>query len=139
MWRAAWARLDCGAMTSPQFAEPQQSVPPTRTAEVDAKVDRLASKKGDWLKVGIPERISYLRQCIDGVLAVADAWVADGCRAKGIAEGDSLVGEEWVVGPWQRMALSCGPVIPVENPPRRIKDLKETVILEVCDIVVVLG
>ena len=101
MWRAAWARLDCGAMTSPQFAEPQQSVPPTRTAEVDAKVDRLASKKGDWLKVGIPERISYLRQCIDGVLAVADAWVADGCRAKGIAEGDSLVGEEWVVGPWQ--------------------------------------
>jgi hypothetical protein len=29
--------------------------------------------------------------------------VKDGCRAKGIAEGTPLVGEEWVAGPWQTM------------------------------------
>jgi acyl-CoA reductase-like NAD-dependent aldehyde dehydrogenase len=88
-------------MTSPQFPEPPTPVPPTLLAEVDARVERVASKKDDWLKVTAPERVALLRQCIDGVLSVADAWVKDGCRAKGIAEGDTLMGEEWIVGPWQ--------------------------------------
>jgi acyl-CoA reductase-like NAD-dependent aldehyde dehydrogenase len=88
-------------MTSPEFPEPPAPVPPTPLAEVDARVERVASKKDDWLKVTAPERIALLRQCIDGVLVVADAWVKDGCRAKGIAEGDTLTGEEWIVGPWQ--------------------------------------
>jgi acyl-CoA reductase-like NAD-dependent aldehyde dehydrogenase len=102
-------------MTSPQFPEPQKPSPPPSIdgtsapaskrgnpfEEVDAKVARLASTKDAWPKVGIPERIAYLRKCIDGVLEVSAGWVADGCRAKGIAEGDTLAGEEWVVGPWQ--------------------------------------
>jgi len=88
-------------MTSPEFPEPPQPIPPTRIPEVDARVARLAGKKGAWPKVGIPERVAYLRKCIDGVLEVSAAWVADGCRAKGIPEGDTLAGEEWVVGPWQ--------------------------------------
>src|ERR1700677_1779408 len=88
-------------MTSPQFPEPPTPVPPTPLPEVDALVDRVASKKDDWIKVTVPERVALLRQCILGVLAVADAWVTDGCRAKGIAEGETLTGEEWVVGPWQ--------------------------------------
>ncbi len=88
-------------MTSPEFPEPPAPIPPTPLAEVEVRVSRLASRKGDWPKVGIPERIGYLKKCIDGVLLVADAWVRDGCRAKGIPEGDTLAGEEWVAGPWQ--------------------------------------
>ena len=88
-------------MTSPEFPEPPAPVPPTPLPEVDARVDRVAAKKDEWIKVTAPERIALLRQCIAGVLAVAEGWVKDGCRAKGIAEGDTLTGEEWVVGPWQ--------------------------------------
>jgi acyl-CoA reductase-like NAD-dependent aldehyde dehydrogenase len=88
-------------MTSPEFPEPPQPIPPTRIQEVDARIARLASKKDAWVKVAIPERIAYLRKCIDGVLEVSAAWVADGCKAKGIPEGDTMMGEEWVVGPWQ--------------------------------------
>jgi acyl-CoA reductase-like NAD-dependent aldehyde dehydrogenase len=87
-------------MTSPQFPEPPAPVPPTPIDRVDAMIDRLASRKDDWVKVGIPQRIAYLQKCIDGVLAVAERWVADGCRAKGIDAADPLAGEEWVAGPF---------------------------------------
>jgi acyl-CoA reductase-like NAD-dependent aldehyde dehydrogenase len=102
-------------MTSPQFPEPPTPVPPTPLAEVDARVERVASKKDDWLKVTAAERIALLRQCIDGVLAVADAWVKDGCRAKGIAEGDTLMGEEWIVGPWQTVRNARLLILALQN------------------------
>jgi acyl-CoA reductase-like NAD-dependent aldehyde dehydrogenase len=88
-------------MTSPEFPEPPAPIPPTPLPEVDARVDRVAKMKDDWLKVTAPQRVRLLDQCIAGVLTVADAWVRDGCRAKGIPEGDNLEGEEWIVGPWQ--------------------------------------
>jgi acyl-CoA reductase-like NAD-dependent aldehyde dehydrogenase len=88
-------------MTSPVFPEPPAPVPPTSREEADARVLRVAAKKDEWVKVPPAERIALLRQCIMGVLAVADAWVRDGCRAKGIAENDPLTGEEWIAGPWQ--------------------------------------
>jgi acyl-CoA reductase-like NAD-dependent aldehyde dehydrogenase len=87
-------------MSSPAFPEPPAPVPPTPIARVDELVARVASKKDAWLRVGIPERIEYLRRAIDGVLAVAEEWVAGGCALKGIARGDALEGEEWIVGPY---------------------------------------
>src|SRR5580658_6045939 len=95
------ARGRLGRMTSPVFPEPPAPVPPTSREEADARVLRVAAKKDEWVKVPPAERIALLRQCIMGVLAVADAWVRDGCRAKGIAENDPLTGEEWIAGPWQ--------------------------------------
>src|SRR5262245_29842289 len=86
-------------MSSPTFPEPPAQIPPTSLPDCDAKVARLAARKGDWLKVGIPERLTYLRRCLDGVIAVAEGWVRDGCRLKGIPSGDVLEGEEWVSGP----------------------------------------
>jgi acyl-CoA reductase-like NAD-dependent aldehyde dehydrogenase len=88
-------------MTSPTFPEPPAPVPPTSREEAEARVVRVASKKDDWVKVSPAERIALLRSCIQGVVSVAEAWVRDGCRAKGIPEGDTLAGEEWIVGPWQ--------------------------------------
>ena len=88
-------------MTSPAFPEPKAPIAPTPLDEVGARALRVASKKDEWIKVPIAERIAILRQCITGVLGVSEAWVKDGCQAKGIAEGDTLQGEEWVVGPWQ--------------------------------------
>src|SRR5215470_1049769 len=86
-------------MSSPAFPEPPAAVAPTPIPEVDALVARVAAKKDAWPKVGIPERIALLSKCLEGVLAVAEEWVRDGSRLKGIAAGDPLEGEEWLAGP----------------------------------------
>src|SRR4030095_1659713 len=86
-------------MSSPVFPEPPMKIPPTTIAAADAAVAKVAAKKDDWLRVSVVDRIGYLRRCIDGVMAVAEGWVADGCRLKGIKAGDALEGEEWLAGP----------------------------------------
>ena len=86
-------------MTSPTFPEPPPAIPPTPIADVDAAVARVASKKDAWLAVSIPRRIEYLRACLRGTAEAAEAWVRDGSRRKGVAEGDVLEGEEWLAGP----------------------------------------
>jgi acyl-CoA reductase-like NAD-dependent aldehyde dehydrogenase len=86
-------------MASPQFPEPPASIPATPIDEVDRRVARVVAKKDEWVKIGIPQRITYLRRCLDGVMKVARRWVEDGCRLKGIPLGDSLEGEEWLAGP----------------------------------------
>jgi len=90
-------------MTSPQFPEPPAPLPPTPLPEVDALVDRVASKKDEWTQVTIAQRIELMCKCMAGIEGVAESWVKDGCKAKGIAEGTPLVGEEWIAGPWQTM------------------------------------
>ncbi len=92
-----------GSMTSPQFPEPPAPIPPTPLAEADARVEALAEKKDEWLTVPPARRAALLRECMKALSGVAEDWVRDGCRAKGIAEGTSLVGEEWIAGPWQTM------------------------------------
>lgn len=90
-------------MASPTFPEPPPAVPPTSIERVDAAVDRVASNKDAWLAVDIPRRISYLRACLAGVADVAEAWVVDGSKRKGIPAGDVLEGEEWLAGPMTTM------------------------------------
>src|SRR5215470_17542826 len=87
-------------MTSPAFAEPTSAaVPATPPGALDALVARVAAKKDAWPRVAIVDRIALLRRCQQGIAAVAEEWVQGGCRAKGIAPGDPLEGEEWLAGP----------------------------------------
>lgn len=86
-------------MSSFAFPEPPPALPPTPLAEVDARVARVAAQKDAWLDVPIARRIAYLQACIRGVSEVAEAWVTDGCKRKGITPGDVLEGEEWLAGP----------------------------------------
>ena len=82
------------ASSAPPFAKT-----PTPLADVDAAVARVAAKKDAWVAVSVPKRIEYLRACLRGVGEVAEAWVRDGSKRKGIAPGDVLEGEEWLAGP----------------------------------------
>ncbi|MCU0658109.1 MAG: aldehyde dehydrogenase family protein [Polyangiaceae bacterium] len=86
-------------MSSPRFPEPPPVLPPTPLDKVDALVARVASRKDEWTRVPLPRRISYLQACLAGVAEVAEAWVRDGCKRKGIALDDTLAGEEWLAGP----------------------------------------
>jgi acyl-CoA reductase-like NAD-dependent aldehyde dehydrogenase len=78
------------------YPEPSRTTAPQ---EVDAIAQRLASGKQTWVQVSIPERITYLRRCMEGVMAVAQEWADAVCVAKGIDPAETLAGEEWLVGP----------------------------------------
>ncbi|MBD2525901.1 aldehyde dehydrogenase family protein [Nostoc sp. FACHB-133] len=65
----------------------------------DVLISQLSKHKEAWLQVGIPERIIYLRYCLDGVQKVAAKWVERVCLEKGIDPTKSLAGEEWLAGP----------------------------------------
>jgi hypothetical protein len=65
----------------------------------DGVIERLSQHKSDWVQLKPEARIPYLRRCINGMVAVSQNWVEAACKAKGISLSDSLVGEEWVVGP----------------------------------------
>jgi acyl-CoA reductase-like NAD-dependent aldehyde dehydrogenase len=74
----------------------------TRGAELaalDASVARVAERKDAWVRVGIEERATLLREAVGGVLDVADEWVAAACAVKGLDPHQPAAGEEWVSGP----------------------------------------
>jgi acyl-CoA reductase-like NAD-dependent aldehyde dehydrogenase len=86
-------------MSSPSFPEPPTAIPATSLEEVDRRVARLAERKDAWLKVGLIQRIGYLKKCLQGTLDIAEKWVEDGCKLKGLSAADTLAGEEWLAGP----------------------------------------
>ncbi len=81
------------------FPEPPTPHAPSTLAEVDARLELLASRKDAWLSVTIEQRIEHLRKATQGVLQVAEAWVSGGARLKGLSPEDPLAGEEWLAGP----------------------------------------
>ena len=78
---------------------------PTSAAGIEAALDRLTECKDEWVRVEIPERITYLRRCSEGVLGVAEEWVESACAAKRIDPGSALAGEEWLSGPMVTVRL----------------------------------
>ena len=71
----------------------------TSLAQADAIAAQLTSRKDDWVRVSVTDRIAYLERCLDDVMAIADEWAAACCCAKGIDPAATLAGEEWFVGP----------------------------------------
>jgi acyl-CoA reductase-like NAD-dependent aldehyde dehydrogenase len=71
----------------------------TPREQVDAAIACLSDRKNNWLTIGIPDRIAYLRHCLAGVEAVSEDWVNAACTAKGIVPDSRLAGEEWIAGP----------------------------------------
>ena len=75
------------------------TLPTTALKTADEIVTHLANQKNTWAQLEIPQRISYLQRCIDGVLAVAQPWTEAACHAKGI-QSTPVAGEEWFSGPF---------------------------------------
>ena len=77
------------------------SAPPSATAVVDregldAAVASVAASRKRWANTPVGERFGLLERVIADTLAVAPDWIADACRAKGIAPGTPAAGEEWI-------------------------------------------
>jgi len=62
-------------------------------------LERLAETKDAWVREELDRRKDYLRAAIRGVLDVAETWVEEACRQRGIDPESQLSGEEWISGP----------------------------------------
>ncbi|MCO6440548.1 MAG: aldehyde dehydrogenase family protein, partial [Nitrococcus mobilis] len=97
--RADHLRKNTQNMTSPSFSADVPKIDSTPSERVDALVERLAARKGDWVGTPIERRIRLLERCIARAQAVAAGWVRAACRAKGISPNEPRAGEEWLNGP----------------------------------------
>lgn len=68
--------------------------------ELDEMVAELAAAKDRWAVLPVSAKIDLMDRVRDGVLRVAEDWVAAAAKAKGLADGSRLVGEEWLSGPY---------------------------------------
>jgi acyl-CoA reductase-like NAD-dependent aldehyde dehydrogenase len=71
----------------------------TNFDRIDRAITSLHSHRDNWAQTSIPQRLEYLKSCLDRTLAVAEAWTIAACQAKGIDPESALAGEEWVAGP----------------------------------------
>jgi acyl-CoA reductase-like NAD-dependent aldehyde dehydrogenase len=75
---------------------------PTETTDVgsiDLAIAELYTKRDNWARVSITQRLGYLQDCLDRTIACAPEWTTAACQAKGIDPQAQLAGEEWVAGP----------------------------------------
>ena len=96
------------------------SAPPGATAVVDeqgldATVASVAASRERWANTSVAERVGLLERVIADTLAAAPDWIADACRAKGIAPGTPAVGEEWI-----NLAIAVGNARPLRDSLRDI-------------------
>jgi acyl-CoA reductase-like NAD-dependent aldehyde dehydrogenase len=67
---------------------------------MDRAIARLGEQKQAWATLPVDQKITYLQQMRSRTEKAAERWVAAAIKAKGIPENSSLVGEEWISGPW---------------------------------------
>ncbi len=72
---------------------------------IDEALARVSANKGRWAHLPITQRIAYLEQVRDLLIANADDWVQVGVELKGLDPKSPLVGgEEWLGGPYPTAA-----------------------------------
>lgn len=69
-------------------------------ADTDALVERLRAGEKAWAAATLADRARLLREFRAKVADAAQEWVDIACRIKGLPDDSSLVGEEWIGGPW---------------------------------------
>ena len=68
-------------------------------SSVDSVVCRVAQQANTWRAMDASRRADILQSCMLGVHGVAQEWVEQTCKAKGIPMDSPLAGEEWYTGP----------------------------------------
>lgn len=86
-------------MPSYAIPSPTATLPATPHDELDRIVERLQGAKDRFAAISIDRRIYLLEQLVDGVLEVAEDWVATAIDAKGLGAGSAACSEEWLGGP----------------------------------------
>ncbi len=78
--------------------------PPTSPNALEEMIQRLLAGQLRWGKRSLSDKTNDLEALIPRIADAAFDWVAAAIRAKGVPEGSSGEGEEWVSGPWALIA-----------------------------------
>ncbi len=70
------------------------------TDQLDATLDKLASRKDEWATLPIPQKLALLVQLRDRLRTHAARWVTVSLIGKKLPADSPLAGEEWSSGPW---------------------------------------
>lgn len=79
---------------------PRVSPADTPRPTIDAALADLASHAAEWARLPISRKVALLEGLRPRILDAATRWVTAASRAKGLAVGSPLRGEEWATGPW---------------------------------------
>ena len=86
----------------------QSAFTPDLKAVYDSDLKVLDAAKHDWARTSLQERIKILNDIKESLMGASEDWVQSAGRAKGIPEGSSLLGEEWISGPYALMSCCNG-------------------------------
>jgi len=67
---------------------------------IDQDLATLTSRKDEWARLPLPEKLDLLRSIRPRTGATAERWVGAAVNAKGIPLGSPWEGEEWTSGPY---------------------------------------
>lgn len=81
---------------SAAIPEAKHRIAPTSRSRIDEALAILDDHKDEWVELDIEERIELLEQVRDGMVEVAEDWVAAAVEAKGVTPGSQEEGEEWL-------------------------------------------
>lgn len=84
---------------SAAIPEAQHRIEPTSQSRLDEALAILDDHKNEWAALDIDERIELLEHLREGMVEVAEGWVAAAVEAKGLTFGTAEEGEEWLTGP----------------------------------------
>jgi len=89
-----------GAEGKPDASGARAAAPPTPRLELDAAVDELRRRRGEWAGLPPSQRLALLEGLIADFREIAEEWVATAREVEGMAGGSRARGEEWIAGPY---------------------------------------
>lgn len=90
--------------TAPVMSQAAQSIRPTGRPDLDDAVARLGERARAFARLSPAEKATLVRECMPRIADAAEAWVATGCKAKGIS--GAHVAEEWLAGPLPTLRMA---------------------------------
>lgn len=86
------------------MSQAAQSFRPTGRPDLDDAVARLGERAGTFARMTAAEKAALVRECMPRIADAAEAWVATGCKAKGIS--GVYTAEEWLAGPLPTLRMA---------------------------------
>ena len=83
---------------------PTASALPTERAQLDAALATLRDRARPFARLAPAAKAALVRACMPRIADCAEAWVATGCKAKGLV--GAYQAEEWIAGPLPTLRLA---------------------------------
>jgi acyl-CoA reductase-like NAD-dependent aldehyde dehydrogenase len=86
------------------MSQAAQSFRPTERPDLDDAIAKLGERAQAFARMTPAEKALLVRECMPRIADAAEAWVATGCKAKGIS--GTYTAEEWLAGPLPTLRMA---------------------------------